>query len=200
MLLLFLSCFSLSSVSVLRNWWQKVFQEQPSLSKLAWKRLQDRRSTAIRFWCPFVQTEAELHSLCHSVSYFKKRIQRNDRQMSHSVKSYWLTAGIRDRARNCGFTLTPNVGSQWREKNSSWVAAIKARWTRAENGTFVSVQRKCQTTVLISQSHFSLSAETPINHQRIRDESESLLLSLEPQRCPWWMDEWMSERLIDTQA
>lgn len=30
-------------------------------------------------------------ALCHTVSYFRERIRQNDRQMSHSVKSYWFT-------------------------------------------------------------------------------------------------------------
>lgn len=86
-------------------WWKKVFQEQPSLSKLVLKAAGQKKhpSPLLVSACVCRGGVVKLKTQCVTWFQISENTWENDRQISHSVKSYWFTAGLWDRASNCQF-------------------------------------------------------------------------------------------------
>lgn len=85
---------------------EEVFQEQTGRSKPAVTAAGLKKQHVSLFGvhlCIARQGHEAQATMCHTVSCFLNRIWEHDRQMSHSVKSYWFTAGWEDRASNCQF-------------------------------------------------------------------------------------------------
>lgn len=96
-----------SQVYVPSRWRTKVFQEQQSPSNLALKAAGLKKQWGSSFGVrAFLYGEIPQSLNCsttHGFIFQRKPIWGTDRQMSHSVKSCWFTAGQGDRASNCHF-------------------------------------------------------------------------------------------------